>query len=375
MIEIRKLDVAVIGGGIAGASVAAFLAEEGLLVGLFEAESTLAYHTTGRSAALLTPNYGPDSMRAFAAIGRSFFDSPPIEVEHPLTTPKDFIAIVDEEQAPWVERPPESSWLSENECLERIPFLKKNKFVGAVVDSSVASIDVHALHSLYLKIFTSRGGQIFKSAPISELSQNLSGTWTLHIGEHRYEAASVVNAAGAWGDNIALRAGLNPVGLVPKRRTVIVVKDDQFDGVSSEGLPFVAVEPEYVYFQEFGTGQMIISPADKTPSAPCDAQADEYDIAVTVARFEEVTELQIKRIDHSWAGLRTFTPDGQPVVGWEPNIEGFFWLVGQGGYGVFSSPALGRYAASVISGASLPVSYSESGYDFEQLSPDRFRLI
>ena len=368
------LDVVIIGGGIAGASVAAFLAQDGVKSGLFEMESSLAYHTTGRSAALLTPHYGPDSMQAFASIAKTFLENPPVETDDPLITPKYLVTVTDEEHVQLVERPPSSLWWSEAECLKQVPFLKQGKFVGAVIDTEVASIDVHALHSLYLKMFTNDGGQIFRDVKISTLEQNSSGVWEFETYGEKFQSPIIINAAGAWGDEIASVAGIGPVGLVPKRRTVLVIDENQFTGTDFNSLPFVVVEPDYVYFQNFGSGKLMISPADKTPSKPCDAQPDEMDIAIGASRFEEVTTLNIRRIDHSWAGLRTFSPDNDPVIGWEPNREGFFWLVGQGGYGVFSSPAIGRYAASLVANSKLPKAYQESIYPFEALSPDRFRL-
>ena len=368
------LDVVIIGGGIAGASVAAFLAQDGVKSGLFEMESSLAYHTTGRSAALLTPYYGPDSMQAFASIGRRFLENPPVETDDPLITPKYLVTVTDEDHVQLVERPPSSLWWSEAECLKQVPFLKQGKFVGAVIDTEVASIDVHALHSLYLKMFTNGGGQIFRDAKISTLEQNSSGVWEFETNGEKFQSPIIINAAGAWGDEIASVADIGPVGLVPKRRTVLVIDENQFTGTDFNSLPFVVVEPNYVYFQNFGAGKLMISPADQTPTKPCDAQPDEMDIAIGASRFEEVTTLNIRRIDHSWAGLRTFSPDNDPVIGWEPNREGFFWLVGQGGYGVFSSPAIGRYAASLVANSKLPRAYQESGYPFEALSPDRFKL-
>ncbi len=366
-------DAAVIGGGIAGASVAAFLARDGIEAALFEMESSLAYHTTGRSAALLTPNYGPDSMRAFAAVAEDFLRNPPIETDSPLLAPKPAVSVIREEDVFDVERPPNSLWWNENECLEAVPFLKKGKFIGAVVDQIVASIDVHALHSLYLKMFSNCGGKVYRRAPVTALKRTLS-SWEVTAGDKRYEAQIVINAAGAWGDHVANLAQISPIGLVPRRRTVVVVKEDQFEDVDFDSLPFVIVEPNYLYFQNFGRGQLMFSPVDQTPSQACDARPDEIDVAVAVSRFEENTMLKVRRIDNSWAGLRTFAPDNDPVIGWEPFEDGFFWLTGQGGYGIFSSPGIGQYAASIISGSSISDQFHQSAYDFERLSPQRFRL-
>lgn len=370
----QNFDAIVVGGGIAGVSVAAFLAEDGLTIALLERESSLAYHTTGRSAALLTPYYGPDAMRAFGRIGRSFLESPTFESESPILSQRQTLTLVDNAYAIEVERPPKSVWLDEPSCLEQVPFLRPERYIGGVVDTQVASIDVHALHATFTKALTRNGGSIFRDSPVTGLKLSPSAIWEVKAETESFQSPVVVNAAGAWGDELAQIAGISPVGLIPKRRTVIVIDSRQFEGVSFDHLPFVIVEPDYLYFQPFGVGQLMISPVDQTPSRPCDAQPDEFDKAVAVSRFEAVSTLSVERIDHSWAGLRTFSPDGDPVIGWEPQQPGFFWLAGQGGYGIFTSPAIGRYAASLVSGADLPNSYTDSGYPFDRLSPDRFRL-
>ncbi len=374
MVAVKKPDAIVIGGGIAGASIAAFLSDDGLSVTLLEQESSLAYHTTGRSAALFTPYYGPDSMRAFGGLSRNFLESPVFDSEVEILSERKTISLVDKAHSMTVDRPPKSVWLDETDFLDRVPFIKPGRYVGGVLDTQVASIDVHALHSLYVRALTSRGGEVATDAEVTKITLAPSDIWEVEAGGQRYESSAVINASGAWGDEIAKLAGISPIGLIPKRRTIVVVNSDQFDDVNFDDLPFVIVEPDYLYFQQFGTGQLMISPIDQTPSVPCDAQPDEVDMAITVARFEDVSTLKINRIDHSWAGLRTFSSDGDPVIGWEPAVPGFFWLVGQGGYGVFTSPAIGRYAASLISSAELPYAYKSHGFPFESLSPDRFRL-
>ncbi len=374
MVSSHSFDAIVIGGGIAGVSVAAFLAEDGVNVGLLEREDSLAYHTSGRSAALLTPYYGPDAMRAFARIGTPFLESPAFACNAPILSDRNTLTLVEEDLAIAIDRPPKSVWLSERECLERVPFLRRGRYIGGIVDTEVASIDVHELHSVFVKALTSRGGKVFRNAPVTQMTQAPSGSWQVSAGTETFQSRTVINAAGAWGDEVAKIAGISPVGLVPKRRTVVVIDASQFSDTKFDDLPFVIVEPDYLYFQPFGIGQLMMSPIDQTPSLPCDAQPDELDMAITVARFEEVSTLKVARIDHSWAGLRTFSPDGNPVIGWEPQKAGFFWIVGQGGYGMFSSPAIGRYAASLVAGSDLPPAYESSGFQFNTLSPERFRL-
>ncbi len=370
----NQFDALVVGGGIAGASVAAFMADDGLNVALLERENSLAYHTTGRSAALFTPYYGPDSMRAFGSLSRSFLESPTFDREVSVLSHRLTITLVDQHLVTTADRPPKSIWLDEKECLEKIPFLRSGKYVGGILDTQVAAIDVHALHSLFVKALTGRGGKVFTGAEVTKATCSSTGTWEITAGGDSYVSPILVNAAGAWGDELAKLAGISPVGLVPKRRTIVVIGNDQFEGVRFDDLPFVIVEPDYIYFQQFGVGQLMMSPIDETPSIPCDAQPEELDKAITVARFESVSTLEVKRIDHAWAGLRTFTQDGDPVIGCEPEQQGFFWLVGQGGYGVFTSPAIGQYAASLISGNQLPPSFDSCKFPFATLSPNRFRL-
>ena len=372
---VKSIDTAIIGGGIAGASIGAFLAGHGMQVHLFEMESSLAYHTTGRSAALLTPYYGPVAMRAFASIGQSYFQNPPADAGGTLIEPRKLLTVIESGQSLTVERPPGSVWWDVETCLKKVPFLRADRFIGGVVDTAVASIDVHALHSCYIRTLTRAGSIIHLNARIDSLNQAPSGIWEIQVNGQTYQTPTIVNAAGAWGDTVACAAGVAPVGLVPKRRTVVVLDSGQFSNVNFDIDTFVVVESDYVYFQNFGVGKLMLSAADRTPSVPCDAQPDELDMAVAISRFEEVTKLKVSRVDHSWAGLRTFSPDLDPVIGWEPYRDGFFWLVGQGGYGVFSSPGIGRYAAAMVSGSEIPTEYRTSDFDFDRLSPSRFRLL
>ena len=371
---VRLLDTAIIGGGIAGASVGCFLSSTGGRVGLFEMESSLAYHTTGRSAALLTPFYGPDSMRAFAAVASDFFYHPRFDTDKPLVTPKRVLSVVRPDDIMAAERPPHSLWWNETQVLREVPFLKRGLFAGAVVDTCVAAIDVHELHSMYVRQFNANSGEIFTNAKISEIRQTPSGVWEICANGKIFQTPVIVNAAGAWGDEIARIASVPPVGLIPKRRTVVMLSNSDFENTDFDLMHFVIVEPDYLYFQNFGSGKLMMSPIDQTPSPPCDAQPEELDVAVTVERFEKVTTLKVRQIDHTWAGLRTFSADLDPVIGFEPGVEGFFWLAGQGGYGIFSSPAIGQYAASLIGNTPLPDSFGDTGFRFESLSPERFRL-
>ena len=367
------VDAAVIGGGIAGVSVAAFLAQKGVTVNLFEMESTLAYHTTGRSAALFTPNYGPDSIRAFAKVAVNFLHSPPAEVDAPLLSEQGLLTAVTESYLNQVEQPEGTEWIDESECLEIVPILRQHTYVGGVYEAAVAGIDVHGLHNLYVKMYTNAGGTIFRNSEISEI-QRVNGVWEIHSKYNNFRAKSIVNAAGAWGDLVAQMAGIEPVGLIPKRRTAVLINNNQLGNHDSKGWPLVAIDRDYVYFQPFGSGRVMLSPADETPSPPGDAQPEELDVAIGIARFEEMTTAEVKRIEHSWAGLRTFAPDGHPVVGWDLEVEDFFWVVGQGGYGIFTSPGIGRYASELFCGNQISAEFVETGFDFSVVNPKRFQM-
>ena len=367
----ESFEVGIIGGGIAGVSVAMFLAEKGIDCAIFEMESTLAYHTTGRSAALFTPYYGPDSIRAFAQVAKDFFLDTPYETEAPLTSEKGFLALADETQVDLVERPPGSEWWDESKCLNKVPILRKGKFLGAVYDPTVRDIDVHALHSLYVRIAKQQGSKVFRDAGITSISR-LQNTWLLKTKEQEFEVGIVVNASGAWGDEVARLAKIKQMGLIPKRRTALTLNQSQFDDVDFSNWNFVAVEPDILYFQPFGKGTLMLSPSDETACPPCDVQPEELDIAICIDRFQDATTVQVKKIESSWAGLRTFAPDGDPVIGWAPDATNFFWLVGQGGYGVFTSPAIGQYAASLISGTEPSPKFQNVDYDFAKLNPDRY---
>lgn len=364
-------DVAVIGGGIAGVSVGAFLAEKGAAVQLFEMESSLAYHTTGRSAALFTPYYGPDSIRAFAKVAALFMQDSSLS-ENPFMTPQGLLSMVTIDCTEEIEEPPGSEQWTVEDCVRTVSILRSEAFSRGIFEAEVASIDVHELHSWYVRQIRKNGGQIHRNAEIRSLKRS-SGVWLLKSTVASFRAAIVVNAAGAWGDVVAKIAGVDKVGLLLKRRTGILIDQNQFDGVDVKNWPMVIVNENYVYFQPFGKGRLMVSPSEAKLSPPCDAQPDELDVAVGVARFEEMTTVKVQKLEHSWTGLRTFAPDNHPVIGWDSDQEGFFWLVGQGGYGIFTSPGIGEYASCLITGSTLPEQFTATGYNFSSLGVERLR--
>ena len=198
--------------------------------------------------------------------------------------------------------------------------------------------------------------------------ERADGVWTLTTREGEFAAPIVVNAAGAWADEIAMIAGVQKIGLVPKRRTALIVAAPE--GSDPQDWPG-AVDVDEQFYIKPDAGRLLISPADETPSAPCDAQPEEIDIAICIERIHEAFDLDIRRVENAWAGLRSFVEDHAPVCGFDPEATGFFWLAGQGGYGIQSSPGLSQLAARLIVGGAIPERLEALGFSADQVSPER----
>jgi D-arginine dehydrogenase len=370
------IDFLVIGGGIAGASAAYFLSERGRVV-LLEREDVLGYHTTGRSAALYTENYGNAVIRGLTVGGRSFFhDPPPCFGDHKLLTPRGALAIAvkadragfDASLAEARRQAPSIAEVTLDEALSLCPVLDRDWVAFAHYEPDAMDMDVHAIHQGFLRGFRERGGEIVTRAAPSRVARR-GDRWEIEAAGRVFAPRVVVNAAGAWADEVAALAGAKPVGLVPKRRTAFTI--DAPDGIDSARWPMVMEVNEHFYFKP-ESGKLLVSPADETPSPPCDAQPEEMDIAIAAARLEEATTLEVRRVARKWAGLRSFVADKTPVVGFAPEAPGFFWLCGQGGYGIMTSPAMGRTTAALVAGDQLPEDLGARGVTEAALSPARF---
>lgn len=371
-----EYDILVVGAGIAGASVAANLVPSARVL-LAEMESAPGYHTTGRSAALFSKTYGPSPIRALSRASEAFFLKPGAEfAAQQLLTQRGVIFAVRENQLGALDRlnaelgsEANVRRLSAGEAQDRCPLFRKGYLAAALLDDEAQDIDVDALHRGYMRAFSQAGGVLQCDAPLRGLSRDGSG-WLVEIGHQTIRAGVVVNAAGAWADEIGALAGAAPIGLVPKRRTAaIVAAPDGFDPSAMQ----MVVDIEEKFYLKPEAGKLLISPADETPSDPCDAQPEEIDIAIAVDRIETAFDLKIRRIEHKWAGLRSFVADKCPVAGLDPDCEGFFWLAGQGGYGIQSAPALARFAASQILGRQAPEDILAHGMDPKALAPTRLR--
>lgn len=367
----RTADVAVIGGGIAGASVAAELSGVAKVV-LLEREARPGYHTTGRSAALYTCTYGPAGVRALSRASGPSFHGWAGPSGAPLLRPRGVLFLAREDQgdalaALEAEMAGALAPLDLAEARARLPLLREGYAAAALWDGAASDIDVDALHQRYLRALKAAGGAVLTDAEVGAVTR-AGGVWRVETRGGTVEAPVLVNAAGAWADEIARMAGVRPVGLIPKRRTAALI--DPPAGPADDGWPMV-VDAEESFYVKPDAGRLLISPADATPSAPCDAQPEELDVAIAVDRVEQALDLSVRRIAHKWAGLRSFVADGEPVAGYAPDAEGFFWLVGQGGYGIQTAPALGQLAAALVAGHAMPDGFAEAGVDPAGLAPER----
>ncbi|MCH8111660.1 MAG: FAD-binding oxidoreductase [Proteobacteria bacterium] len=372
----KKFDFVVIGAGVAGASAAYELASHGR-VALLEREDMPGYHSTGRSAALFTATYGNAVIRGLTVGSRSFFENPPDGfTEHPLLTPRGAIFIGREDQRAQLDEgfadskalTPSVELLDQKDILARVPVLDPGYVAGGIHEPECMDMDVHAIHQGFLKLGRSRGVALAMNAEATSLSHK-AGAWQVTTPAGVFSAPVVINAAGAWSDEIAKLARLAPLGLVPKRRTVMTFRAP--DGTDPDPWPAVIDIEEEFYFKP-DAGLVLGSPADETPSPPCDAQPEELDIALAIDRIERATTMKITRIEHKWAGLRTFAPDKTIVAGFDPGADGFFWLAGQGGYGIMTSPAMSRITASLARGGDIPAKLTALGVHAKDLTPGRF---
>jgi D-arginine dehydrogenase len=370
-------DVIVVGGGIAGAGAAYEIAEFASVV-LLERETRCGYHSTGRSAACFTENYGNSVVRRLAIASRGFLDNPPSGFsEHALLCPQPVITIARADQLPLLERQldqarvlvPSITRIEAAEALSRVPILRADYVAGAFVEPHSMEIDVHGLHQGYLRGARVRGARVVVDAGVTSVEHS-SERWWVTTAAGTFAAPVIVNAAGAWADAVAGMAGVRPLGLVPKRRTAFTVALPA--GLDSRHWPMIDDVAEQFYFKP-DAGRLFVSPADATPSAPLDAYPDDLDVAAGVERLECATHLNVTRVSHAWAGLRTFSRDASPVVGLDAAARGFCWLAGQGGYGIKTSPALSRACAALVRGTPLPEDLAQLGIRADELSPDRLR--
>lgn len=376
----QDFDFAIVGAGIAGVSAAYHLAPQARVV-ILEREHVAAYHTTGRSAALHSETYGSAEIRAITVASGRFYRKPPAGfTDHPLLTPRGALiagraeqqAAVQKAAAEYARLVPSVRWLDPVEVLRRQPLLRPEAAAGGAIFEEAEDMDVAAIHGGFLKGARAAGAMLRLNAEVTNLERK-DGHWTIRLRDgESVTANTIVNASGAWADVLAGLAGAAPVGLVPKRRTAFTF--DAPAGLDLACLP-MAIDFDETWYIKPEVGQFLGSPADETPSPPCDAQPEEMDIAIAVERIETATTLSIRRIKNKWAGLRSFVADKNLVVGHDPKVDGFFWLAGQGGYGIQTGEAAGRLAASLALGKGMPADIAALGVSDAALSPARFTRL
>ena len=373
----QRFDVAVIGGGIAGTSVAAELSKDRRVL-LLEMESQPGYHTTGRSAAVYAAVYGPSPIRALTRASRAFFTSPSATYfSTALFRPRPIMMIARQEQAFALDQtiaevgvmtPVER--INESAIRKLNPLVKTGYASAAMLDMSGEDIDVAALHQGYLRQFRDFGGDLRCNATVLGLTHT-GRDWQINTGVGEFTVDTIVNAAGAWAEHIGGLAQAESIGLIPKRRTAaIVAAPTELAPNTLASLP-ITIDIEENFYLKPDAGRLLISPADETPSPACDAQPEDMDIALCVERIEQAFDLQVHRIESKWAGLRSFVVDKCPVVGYSTTAPAFFWLAGQGGYGIQTAPALARLAASQVLQRPMPEDIAAEGVDLSEIDPSR----
>lgn len=369
-----EFEVVVIGAGIAGASLAAALAPH-RRVCVMESEPHAGYHSTGRSAALFSEIYGNACIRALTRASRSFLFDPPVGfAPSPLVRPRETLYFARGDQRDRLTAFREDAdvgaatvVLSGSEVDQRVPVFRPGWIEAAALDRRSADIDVDLLHQGFLRQARAAGAELRFKVPVTALERHSKG-WEILAGDERIVAPVVVNAAGAWGDAVARKAGIAAVGLAPMRRTAILI--DAPEGLRIDAWPAAIAIDESFYFKP-DAGALLLSPADEQLSPACDAQPEELDVAIAVDRYEEATGQTVRRIRHQWAGLRVFSPDRSPIVGFDPTAAGFFWLAGQGGYGIQTCDAIARIAAALILDRAIPTSILDWGVTAQMLNPSR----
>src|SRR5450830_269220 len=370
-----SVDYLIIGGGIAGASIAYWLAPHASVT-LLERESQPGYHSTGRSAALYMASYGPPQVRALTCASRDFFDAPPAGfTDHPLLTPRgalfiagpDQLAELDAHEAIVRSVSDQVERLSAAEACARVPVLRPELVAGAIYEADAADIDVHGLHQGFLRGARAAGARVVCDAEVQGLLFT-DQQWQVTTSQGKFNTPVVINAAGAWADEIGALAGAAPIGLVPKRRSALTFAVDA--ALDSAAWPMFARVDESFYVKP-DAGLLMGSPANADPVPPHDVQAEELDIAIAIDHIQTNTTLQIRRPSHVWAGLRSFVADGSFVGGFDDQVAGFFWAAGQGGYGIQTAPAAGEVYAALLRGLPIPAHAASFGVDAQALGRAR----
>jgi D-arginine dehydrogenase len=356
--QAMKRKLVIVGGGIAGMSCGACAAAD-FDVLVLEAELQPGYHSSGRSAAVYIEPYMNPVVHELTVASRGHHLAQGARPVGDITVADESHGVdLDDYLRVWRPLCPGLEEVPAARVLELVPILRPERVHRAVVDPNALSLDAHALLEGFRRQVTGAGGRVINLARVDRIERTAGG-WRVGCGDRVVQADVLVNAAGAWGDEIATLAGVAPLGLQPKRRTACLVDLQQ----NVAHWPLIHRVQGGLYFKP-EAGLLMVSLADETPAPPCDAQPDELDVATAVDRFENLTTARVGRLQRTWAGLRTFLPDNVPAAGFDPVADDFFWLVGQGGAGMQTAPALGQAAADLLAGR--PARHADA------LSPARF---
>ena len=360
-------DIVIVGGGIAGASLGAALCGRRSML-LLEAEDQCGAHATGRSAAFWHEGYGGAGVAPLTRASRSALESPPVELaDRSFLTPRGAIHISrtgdDFDLVEGIATRP----LDRAELEQLVPGLRPEWRFG-IDEQGLADIDVAALHAAYLGQIRRSGGSIRTRARFSH-AQRSGEIWAVTLADgSTFSAGIIVDAAGAWADSVAAECGVAPIGIAPMRRTMVQLRVGR-SGISR--LPLVVDAGSQFYFKGEGDSSIWLSPHDEIASDPCDAAPEEIDIAIAIDRFEQAVDWPVERVERSWAGLRSFSPDRLPVYGFDPAVEGFFWCAGQGGFGIQTAPAGAAICAALLL-RKAPATFVQ-GINATPYDPARFR--
>jgi D-arginine dehydrogenase len=366
----QDFDIIVIGAGMAGSTAAAHLAPH-KRVALVEAEEAPGYHTTGRSAATWILNYGPPDVRVLNGLSLPFLlNPPPGFAEHSLTRSRAVLTLAPEDQRATLERMIETGIdmrpIPVTEVHAMVPAFRPDYLVAAAIEDA-ADLDVAAIQLGFLRMLRAHGGVLALRARAGRIERK-TGLWEVETtGGPVFRAPVVINATGAWGDEVAKIAGVQPIGLIPCRRTGAIIDPAPFQ---PEDWPMMMDAAGTWYTRPEARTKLMVSPADETPMEPHDVQPDELDIAIGIDRMQQALDIEVRRVERAWAGLRTFTPDHSLAFGWDAKAEGFFWCVGQGGYGIQTSPAAGQLVADLVLGRDP----GEAGSIVAAIDPKRYAV-
>jgi D-arginine dehydrogenase len=375
----RSFDTIVIGAGIAGLSAAARIAQHCDTV-VLERESAPGYHSSGRSATFCHFGIGNGLVHRLTAISKAIFATPQ-EGDHPPLARRMaafFIARDHEREAldrlteTTLSHSPDARQIAEEDIADIVPVLKigDDGFVGGLYDPDAYKLDSDAMLQSNARALRDAGGALNSDSPVTGI-RSVGSNWIVDTPGESYQADRIVNAAGSWADEIATMAGVAPLSLTPLKRTIIAIRPP--DGMDVRDWPFTKTVGDGFYMLPEGSGRLLACPMDETPSEPCDAQPDEETTALAAWQVEQATTMPIRRIDHKWSGLRTFAPDKSPVAGYAPDAHGFFWLAGQGGFGLQTSPGMAMAAEALSLGLEWPEPLRAMDIDPAELSPARLR--